>query len=245
MELLADLLSRPSPLSIGEVHLWLLDINQFNDRHLNQAQEIMSLDEHKRAQRFVRGKQEYIASRWLLRRALGQYLQESAPPLKFAREEKGKPYIPGTNIQFNLSHSGTWAVLAVAKDFRVGIDVEQGSNARDLLGIATNYYHPDELRVLEALPPDAQLKHFYRLWTLKEALLKAAGAGISAGLENLNFSLGTEISVEITAPLATAAFASNWHFHQWQLSDGSFCALASACETRPHVSWFDAIQALN
>ena len=245
MELLADLLSHPRPLSTGEVHLWLLNVERFDDSHLNQAQEIMSLDEHERAQKFVRGKHEYVASRWLLRRVLGQYLQQSPQSLKFARQEKGKPYIPGSNIQFNLSHSGTWATLAVANDINVGIDVEQGNNARDLMGIATNYYHPAEFRMLGDLPPEAQPKQFYRLWTLKEALLKAAGVGISAGLENLNFSLGAEISVGIAPALANEVFASKWHFHQWQLSDGSLCALASACETSPDVFWFDAIGALD
>lgn len=241
MDLLPKLLSHPQPLTTGAAHLWLLDAGRFQEKHLNQALDVMSIDEHERAQKFVRGKHEYIASRWLLRSALSRYLQQPPHALKFARHEKGKPYIPGQKIQFNLSHSGRWAVLTITSGAAVGVDVEEGKSSRDLTGIAANYYHTEEFLRLQELPPEEQTLYFYQLWTLKEALLKATGAGISAGLENLNFSIEPEISVEISPSLPAEFFANKWHFHQWQLPDASLCALATACANKPAIHWFDAI----
>ena len=60
-------------LADNAVHLWLLDINQFTADHYAYAEQIMNSEERERAQKFVRGKNEYIASRWLLRKVLARY----------------------------------------------------------------------------------------------------------------------------------------------------------------------------
>jgi 4'-phosphopantetheinyl transferase len=244
MQLLPDLLQSPIPLIAGQVHLWLLDIQQFSNHAMKQALEMMSGDEHERAQKFLRGKNEYIASRWLLRKVLGLYLQESPETVVFKRSEKGKPYVPGSSLQFNLSHSGHWAVLAVARNMQIGIDVEQGKHSRDLAGIAANYYHPDEFTQLQQRQGEEQTRFFYQLWTLKEALLKAMGVGISAGLENLNFHLRDSITVDISPTLGATSITDKWQFHQWQLPDTSYCALAAACEHSPQSCWFNPLIAL-
>ena len=244
MQLLPDLLQSPTPLSTGQVHLWLLDVQQFSNLAMKQALEMMSNDEHERAQKFLRGKNEYIASRWLLRKVLGLYQHELPQAVAFKRSEKGKPYIPGSSLQFNLSHSGHWAVLAVARDMQIGIDVEQGKHSRDLAGIAANYYHPDEVTQLQQRQGEEQTRYFYQLWTLKEALLKAMGVGISAGLENLNFQLKDTITVDISPTPGITSVTDKWQFHQWQLPDASYCALAAACEHSPQIDWFNPLIAL-
>ncbi len=249
MQPLPTLLNRARALNMDDVHLWLLDFRRFNQNFVNQSLAAMSDEERQRAQKFIRGKDEYIASRWLLRRTLGHYLQQPPETLMFSRHEKGKPFIPGCDLQFNLSHSGPWAVLAVTRKAPVGVDVELGKQTRDLMGIATNYYHPQETGHLQTLAPEQQAAHFYRLWTLKEALLKATGVGISAGLEYLNFHLEQEITVDLSPLLPTPFFTHKWQFQQWQLPHDSLCALAigrenlsSASAANMHAtSWFDAI----
>ncbi len=231
-------------LQSGHVHLWLLDVRQFNNVLAEQTLLLMSSDERERAQKFIRGKEEYIASRWLLRKVLGQYLQQAPASLVFSRGEKGKPYIANNSIRFNLSHSDHWAVLALAQDMELGVDIEQIRNSRDLLGIAENYYHPDEFAQLRQRQGDEELRFFYQLWTLKEALLKAMGVGISAGLENLNFNLQDGISVSLSPGLRAQSTTDEWQFHQWQLPDTSYCALAAASADLPQTCWFDSLQAL-
>lgn len=234
----------PAPLQPSQVHLWLLDIRRFPHELADQAQIIMSADERERAQKFIRGKEEYIASRWLLRRVLAKYLQQTPETLVFSRGTKGKPYIANQSLQFNLSHSGHWALLGLAQGMELGVDIEPVRDTRDLLGIANNYYHPDELIQLRQREGEDQIHFFYQLWTLKEALLKAMGVGISAGLENLNFTVGNEIYVQLSPTLDHPMNAGPWQFHQWRLPDTSYCALATASPATPSVAWFDPLTAL-
>lgn len=227
-------------LADNAVHLWLLDINQFTAGHYAHAEQIMTSAEHERAQKFIRGKKEYIASRWLLRKVLAGYTNLEPEAVEFLRTAKGKPYLPQGNIHFSLSHSGHRALLAVAKTELIGVDIEEIKAARDLLGIAESYYHPQEFAYLQTLNEEARREHFYRFWTLKEAFLKAIGAGISAGLEKIQFELaGANIRAQIAASLG--GDTDEWQFHQWALTAQDYCALAGKSCQPLEVTWFDAL----
>lgn len=243
MQLLPTPDNTPAPLDAGQVHLWLLDVRLFDEPLRQAAQQLMSADELERAGKFIRGKEEYVASRWLLRKVLGHYLQQPPASLVFSRTYKGKPYIAGSQLQFNLSHSGDWALLAATQNMDVGVDIEQIRPSRDLIGIAQSYYHADEFVRLQQQQGDQQILFFYQLWTLKEALLKAMGVGISAGLENLNFDLTPPISVRLSDTLK-AESTTKWQFHQWQLPDGELCALAVASDNPAQIRIFNPLTAL-
>lgn len=237
-----SLLNNNGKLENNEVHLWLLDINQFTTDHYTYAEHIMSNVERERAQKFVRGKESYIASRWLLRKILARYTGVAPDAVELLRTDKGKPYLPQRDLHFNLSHSGHWALLAVGKAEFIGVDVEAIGATRDLSGIAENYYHPQEFVQLQTLDAAAQADYFYRLWTLKEAFFKAIGTGISAGLEKIQFDLGgNKIRAQIAAELD--GDADEWHFQQWALTAQDYCALASKSKHLPQITWFDALSA--
>lgn len=230
------------PLESQAVHLWLLDINQFTDAHYTQAAQIMNPSEGERAQKFVRGKESYIASRWLLRKVLARYAGVAPEAVEFLRGDKGKPYLPQREIHFSLSHSGHWALLAVSKIELIGVDIEAVSSTRDLTGIAESYYHPQEFAQLQRLTGSAQHDYFYRLWTLKEAFFKATGTGISAGLEKIAFALAND---RICAQIATALNedGNEWQFHQWTLGTQDYAALACKNQQSLSLNWFDALSA--
>lgn len=241
-------LNHREKLADNAVHLWLLDIDRFTAAHYTHAEQIMSSAERERAHKFIRGKNEYIASRWLLRKVLARYTGRAADQLIFLHTEKGKPYLPQDDIHFNLSHSGHWALLAVGSAGQIGVDIEAMHATRDLSGIAENYYHPREFAQLQTLDPAAQAVYFYQLWTLKEAFLKAIGTGISAGLEKIEFDLtGSKISAHIAASLegnpedSTCHSAAEWQFHQWALTAQDYCALASKSRQPLDLNWFDAL----
>lgn len=232
----------PNKLKADEVHIWHLDIRQFTHVQRDFTLQIMDSSELIRADKFKRGKHEYIACRWLLRNVLAFYTGISADKLQFQRSEKGKPYLVQGNIQFSLSHSGHWGVLAVSDGNAVGIDIEAVQSKRNILRIAQHYYAPAELTQLLALPAREQQDYFYRLWTLKEALFKALGSGISAGLDKAAFKLkGGSITVRIDPLLEAGA---DWQFQQWLLAPGAYCALALETEKagqQLHTKWFDAL----
>ncbi|MGV8835344.1 4'-phosphopantetheinyl transferase family protein [Cellvibrio sp.] len=227
-------------LGAQAIHIYCLDIRRFTADHYADAERIMTSAERERALKFVRGKESYVASRWLLRTVLAQYTNLPPEMVEFLRTDKGKPYLPQSDIHFSLSHSGHWALLAVGKTELIGIDIEAVGTTRDLIGIAESYYHPHEFAQLQALAGSAQHDYFYRLWTLKEAFFKATGTGISAGLEKIAFGLtGDKISVQIAAALDEDG--DEWKFHQWTLSSLDYCALACKSRQPQQVNWFDAL----
>ena len=81
----------------------------------------------------------------------------------------------------SISHGGDIVACAVTDAGDVGIDVEFPGRPRNIPGIADRYFSPAEAEWLASQTPD----HFYMLWVLKEAWLKATGAGIAGGLDKL------------------------------------------------------------
>lgn len=223
------------------VCLWLLDINKFTAAHYTEAERIMGDSERERAQKIIRGKEAYIASRWLLRKVLAGYTDSAPEAVELLRSNRGKPFLAhNSNIQFNLSHSGHWALLAVGDALLIGADIEEVRTTRDLSGIAESYYHHNEFAQMQRLDAAAQADYFYRLWTLKEAFFKATGSGISAGLDKIEFTLtANSISADIASELD--AGSTYWQFQQWALGPRDYCALAYKDPRHLDIKWFDAL----
>ena len=129
-----------------------------------------------------RDRQRYVLSRFALRGVLGAYCGVSASTVRLARDSNGRPYVTvpsgPRSVDFNLSHSGDLALIAVARGRRVGVDVER---VRELAhaGLAARVFTTNEAEVVASLDPGDQLKAFFRYWTCKEAYLKARGVGLS------------------------------------------------------------------
>lgn len=118
-----------------------------------------------------------LAAEALLRHALGRQHQVPAAQCRLATGAEGKPYLlDHPDLHFNLSHSGPW-VLCALHGAPVGIDVEAVPD-QDLLP-APSILAPEELQLLAHLAPRDARDFFYRVWTLKESLLKALGTGLS------------------------------------------------------------------
>lgn len=218
------------------VHIWTLDFT--TPRHselLNRYTALLSQAEKSRMARFARDElqQKYLLTRAMMRSCLSHYADVAPQDWQFAADNHGKPYLTNAPfpLSFNLSHSGERAVLAVAREIPVGIDVEQISRSRDLVGIAQHFFHSSEAEQITSLSAVEQQNLFFRLWTLKEAYFKARGTGISTGLEKVCFSLTEE---SITARFAPELLddASAWRFLNYQFDGDYYLALAA----RPSVA---------
>jgi hypothetical protein len=89
----------------------------------------------------------------------------------------------GTETVFSVSHAGDWAIIGIAQDRRLGVDLELLRQVPELLSIADGCFTKRELRLLEETKVDERPALFHRLWTRKEACLKAIGLGIPGGLD--------------------------------------------------------------
>ena len=141
--------------------------------------------------RFDRDRVRFVAAHAQARRLLGRHLGLDPEGLRFATTVHGKPILalaagapPGAQaaegaVVFNLTHSGPVGYLAIA-GCSVGIDLEQLRPFDDLQSLIENYCSPAEIAALAGLPPGSRAAGFLRVWTRKEAALKAWGTGIGA-----------------------------------------------------------------
>ena len=81
-------------------------------------------------------------------------------------------------INFSVSHSGNHGLIALGTTGQLGVDLEERVPRRNLDGIVETVMGPDEQAELAALRGAQKLRLFYRIWTLKEALVKALGTGL-------------------------------------------------------------------
>jgi len=118
------------------------------------------------------------ASRWsryraALRMILAECTDEEPWNIAITEGEHGKPQLVDRTLHFNLSHDDTLALVALSVDGPVGIDLEDSHRAKDLPDCAETFCHPLEL----ATSPDAET--LLRIWTAKEACVKASGTGLT------------------------------------------------------------------
>ena len=151
------------------------DLAAVPDRHI-RPQELARAD---RFQSDLR-RQQYIASRAMLRALLAEHTGAPATSFELSADERGKP-VCEDGPAVSISHGGDIVACAVTDAGEVGIDVEFPGRPRNIPEIADRYFSPEEAEWLASQTPD----HFYMLWVLKEAWLKATGAGIAGGLDKL------------------------------------------------------------
>jgi 4'-phosphopantetheinyl transferase len=147
--------------------------------------DLWSRDELARASRFASpaAGARWLAARDVLRRVLGAVLGEDPASIVLAEGPGGKPVLHRRRgPHFNLSHSGELVAVALG-DRPVGVDIEVDRRLVRPERLAARLYDdPDEIRrwALTTEPLRSQL--LLQRWTEVEAVLKATGDGISAGM---------------------------------------------------------------
>lgn len=133
----------------------------------------------------------YIAARGMLRETLAGYLAVDPAVLKFVSGPYGKPALLDEALHFNISHTADSLLIAVANFADIGIDMEAIKLRRNFDSLAERCFSDREYQGWCELPVELQAEAFYRLWTKKEAFVKAVGRGIALGLEQCEFALGS------------------------------------------------------
>jgi len=184
----------PTPRAEGDaVHLWRVDLD-VADNLVEDLRGLLSEDELARADRFVyeiHGAR-FVVGRGVLRRLLAAYLGAQPESLRFGYGPKGKPRLEqpdADGLQFNVSHSGGRALIAVSQGREVGVDVERINAERAAEAIARRFFAPAEVAEFLSLPDDERVVGFFNAWTRKEAYMKATGQGLALGLDRFRVSL--------------------------------------------------------
>ncbi len=206
-----------------EIQVWLIplpDIAQYP----SASADLLSVEEAARAARFIfpRDRARFIVAHAALREILGSCTGQDAKSLVIGVAEKGKPYLAEhPRVRFNLSHSGSFAMLAVALDREVGVDIECIKPQRSTDSIAERFFAPAEVRDLLATPEDRRVAAFFACWSRKEAYIKARGLGLGIPLDSFQVSLGEN------AELLAAEDRDRWSMYALKAPDGYAAALVA------------------
>ena len=119
---------------------------------------------------------------------LAAYLDVDARALALDENAHGKPHLSNAQgLRFNWSHSGTFALIALNRDFEIGVDIEQPRTKLRALELARRFFATAEADALAAIDGSERESAFLELWCAKEAVLKALGRGLAFGLERVEF----------------------------------------------------------
>ena len=191
----------PAAIAETDVHVWAFTLDE-SEAIVEAWRKLLSDDERLRADRFVhrQDRNRSIVARGVLRHLLARYCGIDAERIAFRYASAGKPSITGGVagaglVTFNLAHSQDRALLAIARNREIGVDLERVRDDFDPLPIARQFFFGAELAAIEAAPEDARRDAFFRHWVAKEAVLKSNGAGLSLPLDSFGVTLDAAGSI--------------------------------------------------
>ena len=211
------------------MHVWTIRADRLDEPAVAGWLPTLDDTERARAARFVfpRHRVQFIAAHALVRAALGRLCGVPPAAWRFVSDAHGKPSAwledSPAPISFNLSHTEGMAGLAIrlGAGWAIGFDLEPLARTVDL-AIADRFFSPREVAWLGALPASARAAGFLRLWTLKEAFIKATGKGLTQNLAAFSFD-PCPPRIRFTAELLERE--ADWWFEQRILGGGFVAAV--------------------
>ena len=225
-----------SRLNLGpdEVHVWQVRLDVAADA-VASAFGVLSASEQTQARRFTfeDGQRHFTVARGALRRILSRYLDDPPPAHAFETGPHGKPSLKPASkseglhpLRFNVSHTGDIAVIAAAWNRELGIDIECVDRKVEMENLSKRFFSPTEAE--DVLKADTATRRdvFFRIWTTKEAYIKARGDGLSLPLDQF------DVVTDLTNPPGLLATRhdpddlARWRFARVDMSPEFACTLA-------------------
>jgi 4'-phosphopantetheinyl transferase len=240
MSTLDQAATKPSTLDQAEVHVWTCRLDAAPDA-IAYWTTLLADDEMARAARFrvSTDRDRFIVAHALLRRLLATYLETDPARLLFGQAAFGKPFlIDHPELCFSLSHSGDFALVALAR-CQVGVDVERLDQQIEIDGVAASAFSALELAELRTLVPAERRAAFFRLWTRKEAYVKARGEGLRRPTYSFSVSSRAGDDDALLSDAIDSEAGQGWRVGDIAAPAGYCAALAVAQRVWP-VQQFDA-----
>lgn len=190
---------RATRLRVGsadvDVDVWYWPTLGLEPERLASLTRILSAEEHVRLAAFhhAADRRDFAAVHALVRTALSTHADVAPRDWMFTSPPGRKPRILArcgwAGLYFNLSHTNGFVACAIARMPTIGVDVERIDRFVDVDEIASHCLSDDERREIAPLDAAARRVRFIEHWTLKEALVKATGEGLSGRLRSMSFEL--------------------------------------------------------
>lgn len=207
----SDIQPQPLPADApDDVRVWVVHIDLTAPLSVF---DVLSEVEFARARRFLRHEDaaRFAAVRSALRHVLAAETGDAPASLVVNADPNGRPALAHPDApDFNVSHSGTYGLIALSRERRVGVDIEAARATFDWRELAPSVLAERDRHAIDALPEAARSGAFFDCWTAKEAVLKAHGAGIGGGTIGMNgFSVLPREGGRYVIDRNAGAFAAN------------------------------------
>jgi 4'-phosphopantetheinyl transferase len=212
----------------NQVHVWQARIDN-SSVYSEDTSSTLSQDERERAHKFQfqKDREHFILRHYQLRLILSKYCGCQPHEIKFRYNSYKKPFIfmpEFKEIKFNISFSHDLMLVGLNRHKDIGIDIEKVHEIHDLETVAVNNFSSRELKILnETLD---KTKTFFKIWTRKEAFIKATGKGMYYPLKtfcvNINSTGNCEHLVIFNRPIRS----KQWRIAELNTSEGYIASLA-------------------
>jgi 4'-phosphopantetheinyl transferase len=161
-------------------HIWSARYADL-DRHYPVLSPLLGRDETTRAAGFRKSgdARRYVLRHGMARAILGHYVHEEPAEIRFVQGPAGKPDLyPEANVQdirFSLSSTGETVSLGISRKTEIGLDIVRIDPHYPFFEAGTYLFSLAERGWIAQTAPEDRIRRFFRIWSLKEALLKATG----------------------------------------------------------------------
>jgi 4'-phosphopantetheinyl transferase len=214
-------------LKSDRIYIWLIDATKYISV-LSQSFHILNNDEKKRHQLFFFQKEKdvFLCAHVGLRIILSRFLKCDPDEIIYEYNEYKKPSINNNHLHFNISHSKNMIAIAITNDVPVGIDIECKSLKVATDDISHRFFSALEYRSYKKVPKSQKINSFYKIWTQKEAYIKAVGKGLYLDLQNFDVEANPKKESKILSINKDSDQAKSWNLYSFVHEESFYSCVA-------------------
>jgi len=219
-------------LFAGKIHIWFACVD-CSPKEIRKFETLISTEEKARSQRFrsAQDRERYIVQHGMLRSLLCGYVGCGPRQVDIRTSVNGKPYLAGPDrdvIHFSASQSDAFAAFAFSRIGRIGVDIEKMRDIPDMIEIVERHFTPREKHAIFCGQENLRSGLFYKLWTRKEAVLKAQGEGLLRPLDCVDVTTSRDAKGPLKVQVAGGLIAEDFWVMDVNGPEGFATAVASA-----------------
>jgi 4'-phosphopantetheinyl transferase len=216
-------------LSQDSIQVWIVRVT---GQSVERWRPVLSESEWGRAMRFrmPADQARFAVTRGVLRTLLAGYLQVPGNSIEFGENDYGKPVVE-RGIEFNVAHSGDYGLLAFANNIDVGVDVERIVGDKVVGDLARRVLSKSEYERFSLLAESERTTTFFQIWTLKEAVLKGIGSGLSIAPECIEVSFYPDEPRLLSCSAKEIGAVDEWTVRSLAIGEDNYAAaIAVKCK---------------